>query len=218
MKQQYVVIGLGMFGSHVARTLYESGADVVALDRDREAVQRAKNHASRAMVADVTNKEFLKSLGLAPDDIVIIAMGESLESSILATLFLKELGVRNIIAKANEEDHGKILSTLGASEVVFPEKDVAIRLARRISTKNIIDYIPFVEGYSIQEVAPSKKIVGQKIRDLDFRRKFGLQIIAIKDVIENKVELIIDPEKVIKDSEMMVVLGKNSDLERIKSL
>ncbi|NOY52426.1 MAG: TrkA family potassium uptake protein [Deltaproteobacteria bacterium] len=218
MKQQYVVIGLGMFGSHVARTLYEAGADVVALDRDRDAVQRAKDHASRAMVADVTNKEFLKSLGLDPDDIVIIAMGESLESSILATLFLKELGVRQIIAKANEEDHGKILSTLGASEVVFPEKDVAIRLARRISTKNIIDYIPFVEGYSIQEVAPSKKIVGQKIRDLDFRRKFGLQIIAIKDVIENKVELIIDPEKVLKDSEMMVVLGRNSDLERIKSL
>ncbi len=218
MKQQYVVIGLGMFGMHVARTLYEAGADVVALDRDREAVQRAKDHASKAMVADVTNKEFLKSLGLTPDDIVIIAMGESLESSILATLFLKELGVRTIIAKANEEDHGKILSTLGASEVVFPEKDVAIRLARRISTKNIIDYIPFVEGYSIQEVAPSKKIVGQKIRDLDFRRKFGLQIIAIKDVIENKVELIIDPEKVLKDSEMMVVLGRNSDLERIKSL
>ncbi len=218
MKQQFVVVGLGMFGSHVARTLYETGADVVALDRDREAVQRAKDHASKAMVADVTNKEFLKSLGLAPDDIVIIAMGESLEASILATLFFKELGVRTIIAKANEEDHGKILSTLGASEVVFPEKDVAIRLARRISTKNIIDYIPFVEGYSIQEVAPSKKIVGQKIRDLDFRRKFGLQIIAIKDVIENKVELIINPEKVIKDSEMMIVLGKNSDLERIKSL
>ncbi len=218
MKQQFVVVGLGMFGSHVAKTLYEAGADVVALDRDREAVQRAKDHASKAMVADVTNKEFLKSLGLAPDDIVIIAMGESLEASILATLFIKELGVRKIIAKANEEDHGKILSTLGASEVVFPEKDVAIRLARRISTKNIIDYIPFVEGYSIQEVAPSKKIVGQKIRDLDFRRKFGLQIIAIKDVIENKVELIIDPEKVIKDSEMMIVLGQNSDLERIKSL
>jgi trk system potassium uptake protein TrkA len=218
MKQQFVVVGLGMFGIHVARTLYEAGGEVIALDRDREAVQRARDNASKAMVADVTNKEFLKSLGLTPHDVVIIAMGESLEASILATLYFKEIGIRKIIAKANQEDHGKILSTLGASEVVFPEKDVAIRLARRISTKNIIDYIPFVEGYSIQEVAPTKKIVGQKIRDLDLRRRFGLQIIAIKDMIENKVELIIDPEKVIKDSEMMVVLGKNSDLERVKSL
>jgi trk system potassium uptake protein TrkA len=183
MKQQFVVVGLGMFGIHVARTLYEAGGEVIALDRDREAVQRARDNASKAMVADVTNKEFLKSLGLTPHDVVIIAMGESLEASILATLYFKEIGIRKIIAKANQEDHGKILSTLGASEVVFPEKDVAIRLARRISTKNIIDYIPFVE-----------------------------------DMIENKVELIIDPEKVIKDSEMMVVLGKNSDLERVKSL
>jgi len=218
MKQQFVVIGLGMFGSHVARTLYAAGREVIALDRDKELVQRAKEYSSRAMTADVTKKEVLQSLALEPDDVVIIAMGESLESSILATLFLKEMGIRKIIAKANEEDHGKILSTLGASEVVFPEKDVAIRLAQRISTKNIIDYIPFVEGYSIQEVAPSKKIIGQKIRDLDLRQKFNVQIIAIKDLIQNRVELVIDPNKVIKDSELMVVLGKNSDLEKIQSL
>jgi len=209
---------LGMFGSHVARTLYETGMDVIVLDRDKELVQRAREYSSKAMVADITNREVFPALGLEPDDVAIIAMGESLESSILATLYLKELGVKRIIAKANEEDHGKILSTLGATEVVFPEKEMAIRLAQQISTKNIIDYIPFVEGYSIQEMAPSKKIIGLTIRELDLRRKFGLQIIAIKDVIGNKVELVIDPDKVIKDSELMIVLGKNSDLERIRSL
>lgn len=218
MKHQFLVIGLGMFGSHVAKTLYEAGLDVIALDRDKEAVQRAKEYSSRAVIADVTKREVLRSLALEPEDVVIVAMGESLEASILATVFLKEMGIKKIIAKANEEDHGKILSTLGASEVIFPEKDVAIRLAQRISTKNIIDYIPFVEGYSIQEVAPSKKIIGQKIRDLDLRRKYNVQIIAIKDLIQDRVELVIDPEKVIKDSELMVVLGKNTDLEKIQSL
>jgi len=192
--------------------------EVIVLDRDKELVQRAKEFASRAMVADVTNKEVLQSLGLDDKDVAVIAMGESLEASILATLYLKEMGIKNIIAKANEEDHGKILSQLGAAEVIFPEKDVAIRLAQRISAKNIIDYIPFVEGYSIQEVAPSNKIVGHKIRDLELRKKFGVQIIAIKDMIEDKVELVIDPDKVIKDSDLMILIGKNSDLERVQSL
>lgn len=218
MKQQFVVIGLGMFGSNVAKTLYDAGMEVIVLDRDKELVQRAKEYASRAMVADVTNKEVLQSLGLDEKDVAVIAMGESLEASILTTLYLKEMGIKHIIAKANEEDHGKILSQLGAAEVIFPEKDVAIRLAQRISAKNIIDYIPFVEGYSIQEVAPSKKIVGHKIRDLELRKKFGVQIIAIKDMIEDKVELVINPDKVIKDSDLMILLGKNSDLERIQSL
>ncbi|OIP62365.1 MAG: potassium transporter TrkA [Nitrospirae bacterium CG_4_9_14_3_um_filter_53_35] len=218
MKQQFVIIGLGMFGSNVAKTLYDAGMEVIVLDRDKELVQRAKEFASRAMVADVTNKEVLQSLGLDDKDVAVIAMGESLEASILATLYLKEMGIKNIIAKANEEDHGKILSQLGAAEVIFPEKDVAIRLAQRISAKNIIDYIPFVEGYSIQEVAPSNKIVGHKIRDLELRKKFGVQIIAIKDMIEDKVELVIDPDKVIKDSDLMILIGKNSDLERVQSL
>jgi len=218
MKQQFVIIGLGMFGSNVAKTLYDAGMEVIVLDRDKELVQRAKEFASRAMVADVTNKEVLQSLGLDDKDVAVIAMGESLEASILATLYLKEMGIKNIIAKANEEDHGKILSQLGAAEVIFPEKDVAIRLAQRISAKNIIDYIPFVEGYSIQGVAPSNKIVGHKIRDLELRKKFGVQIIAIKDMIEDKVELVIDPDKVIKDSDLMILIGKNSDLERVQSL
>ena len=218
MKRQFVVVGLGMFGSHVARTLYEAGVEVLVLDRDKETVQRAREYSTKALVADATNKELVHSLGLGPDDVVIIAMGESLEASILATLYFKEAGVRTIVAKANQEDHGRILSTLGASEVIFPEKDVAVRLAQRISSRNIIDYIPFVEGYSIQEVAPSKKIAGRKIRELDLRNRFGVQIIAIKDMIRNSVELVIDPDKVIKDSEMMIVLGKNQDLERIRSL
>ncbi len=218
MKQHYVVVGLGMFGTHVARTLYEAGCDVVVLDRDRDAVQRARDFASQAIVADVTKRENLESLALESKDVVIIAMGESLESSILATLYFKEMGIENIIAKANVEDHGKILEKVGASEVIYPEKDVALRLARRISSQNIIDFIPLVEGYSIEEVAVSKAIVGRRIRDLDLRRKYGVQIIAVKDVIENKVELIIDPDRIIKDSELMILLGKNSDLERIRSL
>lgn len=218
MKNHFVVVGLGIFGTHVARTLYEAGREVVVLDRDREAVQRARDFASQAIVADATNRETLESLALESRDVVIIAMGESLESSILATLYFKEMGIETIVAKANAEDHGRILSKVGASEIIFPEKDVAVRLARRISNQNIIDFIPLLEGYSIEEVAVSKRILGRRIRDLDLRRKYGVQIIAVKDVIADKVELIIDPDRVIKDSELMILLGKNSDLERIRSL
>ncbi|MDX1764673.1 MAG: TrkA family potassium uptake protein [bacterium] len=218
MKEHYVVVGLGMFGAHVARTLYEAGCDVVVLDRDRDAVQRSRDFASQAIVADVTKRENLESLALEENDVVILAMGESLEASILATLYFREMGIEKIIAKANVEDHGKILEKVGVSEVIYPEKDVALRLARRISSQNIIDFIPLLEGYSIEEVAVSKAIVGRKIRDLDLRRKYGVQIIAVKDVLENKVELIIDPDRIIKDSELMIILGKNSDLERIRSL
>jgi trk system potassium uptake protein TrkA len=218
MREHFVVAGLGMFGSNVAKTLFESGCEVVALDRDRDAVQRVRDFASQAIVADITNRETVESLGLESNDVVIIAMGESLEASILATLYFKEMGIERIIAKANVEDHGKILVNLGASEVVFPEKDMAVRLARRISSRNIIDYIPFVEGFSIEEVAPSKRILGHKIRDLDLRKKYGVQIIAIKDMIEDKVELIVDPDRVIKDSDLMIVLGQDSNLKRIRSL
>ncbi len=217
-KRRFLVIGLGLFGSEVARTLSDAGVEVIVLDRDKETVQRAKEHTSQAMVADATNRDVLNGLDLKPDDVVIVAMGETLEASILATLFLKEIGLKNIIVKANDEYHAKILSTLGATEVVFPEREAALRLARRISSRNIIDFIPIVEGYSIEEIAPSRKVIGRKIRELDLRKKYGVQVIAIKDVIEDRVELVIDPDRVVKDSDVMIVLGMNSDLKRLRSL
>jgi trk system potassium uptake protein TrkA len=211
---RFCVIGLGNFGYHVASTLYEEGHEVVAIDSDREKVQQVQEHASYAIQGDAANKEFLRGQGIHEMDAVVLSTGERSHLSTLITLYLKELGVPRILVKAVNEDHGRILEKIGATDIIFPEKDMAIRTARGLSSPNILEYIPLAEEYSISEVAPPVHFTGKTLVELDLRRKFNVTIVGIKDVLTGEFLAVPPPTHVIKDSDLLVFIGKAEDVER----
>lgn len=169
--KRYCVIGLGNFGFHVARTLYADGHEVIAIDTDREKVQRVRDYASYAILGDAASIEFLKGQGIQDVDAAIVSTGDRSHLATLITLYLKELKVPRILVKAIDEDHGRILEKVGATEIIFPEKDMAVRTARSLSSPNVLEYIPLAEDYSITEVGPPAHFLGKTLIDLDLRRK-----------------------------------------------
>jgi trk system potassium uptake protein TrkA len=211
---RYCVIGLGNFGFHVARTLYEGGHEVVAVDQDREKVQRVQDYASYAIQGDAANKEFLSGQGIGEMDAVVVSTGERSHLSTLITLYLKELKVPRILVKALDEDHGRILEKIGATDIIFPEKDMAIRTAHSLSSPNVLEYIPLAEDYSITEVGPPAHFLGKTLIDLDLRRKYNVTIIGIKDVLTDVFVAVPPPTYIIKDSDLLIFIGKSEDVER----
>ena len=211
---RYCVIGLGNFGFHVARTLYEGGHEVVAVDQDREKVQRVQEYASYAIQGDAANKEFLSGQGIGEMDAVVVSTGERSHLSTLITLYLKELKVPRILVKALDEDHGRILEKIGATDIIFPEKDMAIRTARSLSSPNVLEYIPLAEDYSITEVGPPAHFLGKTLIELDLRRKYNVNIIGIKDVIADVFVAVPPPTYIIKDSDLLIFIGKSEDVDR----
>ncbi len=212
--KRFCVIGLGNFGFHVASTLYNQGHEVVAIDTDREKVQHIQDHASYAILGDAANKEFLKGQGIPEMDAVIVSTGERSHLSTLITLYLRELKAPRILVKAVNEDHGRILEKIGATDIIFPEKDMALKLARSLASPNILEYIPLAEDYSISESAPPAHFVGKNLIDLDLRRRFNVTIIGIKDVLTDVFTISPAPSHVIKDSDLLVLIGKSTDVER----
>lgn len=214
MKKKFCVIGLGNFGFHVVSTLYEQGHEVTAIDTDKEKVQSVKDICSYAILGDAGNKEFLSAQGVNEMDAVVVSTGELSHLSTLITLYLKELKVRRILVKAISEDHGRILERVGASDVIYPEKDMARRIAHSLSTPNILEFIPLAEEYSISESAPPKHFIGKTLIDLDLRRKFNITVIAIKDVLSDQFIPAPPPSHMIKDSDILIVIGKTEDVEK----
>jgi trk system potassium uptake protein TrkA len=211
--KKFCVIGLGNFGFHVASFLYQEGHEVMAIDLDREKVQRIKDHSTIALQGDAGNKEFLASQGISEMDAVIVSTGERSHLSTLITLFLKELNVKNILVKALNEDHGRILKKVGAMEVIHPEKDMAIKTARGLTYPNILDFLPLAEDYSITEAAPPASFIGKSLVALNLRQKYQVIVIAIRDVIADRFIPAPSPDYVIKDSDVFVFMGKTSDIE-----
>lgn len=211
---RFCVIGVGNFGYHLARTLYELGHEVVVVDNDRTRLQRAQEFASYGLMADAADKEFLEKQGFAEMNAVVVATGERTHLATLITLYLKEIGCRRIVVKAINDDHGKILRKVGAGEVIFPEKDMAVKTARSLASPNIIDFLPMAEDYSISELAAPKSYIGKSLIELDLRKRFGVLVIGVKDVITDQFSLLPEAGYVIKDSDLLVVLGKIDDLAR----
>ncbi len=212
--KRYCVIGLGNFGFHVARTLYADGHEVIAIDTDREKVQRVRDYASYAILGDAASIEFLKGQGIQDVDAAIVSTGDRSHLATLITLYLKELKVRHILVKALNEDHGRILQKIGATEIIFPEKDMAIKTARSLSSPNILEFIPLAENLSITEVAPPSHFIGKTLVDLDLRRKYGVTVIGIKDVLTDAFVTLPPADHVIKDSDLLVLIGKSEDVEK----
>ena len=214
--KQFAVIGLGNFGFYLATHLYGKGHEVLAVDRDQNHVQAIKDHVSQAVVADATDREALEALGIRDMDGAVVCIGTEMNNSILAVLNLKDMGVKRILAKAMNEAHGRILEKVGASEVLFPEKDMAISLAERLHNPNMLDYLPFTEDYSIMELAPPRDFVGKALRELDLINRYGVQVVAIKEVIPDRMNMIPTGQFVVKDSDILILLGPNKVLDKLR--
>ena len=211
-----VVIGLGIFGYHIARTLFENGFEVVAIDKNRENIQKIRDYSTKAILADGTDQEIMNDIGINEDDIAIISFGEDLAAATLITLHLKQMKVKNIIVKAPNEDHKMILEKVGATEVIIPEKDVGMKLAKGLVSPNVMDYIPLSEDYMIFELAPPNSFLGKSLAELQLRNRFHIDVIAIRDVLADSIQMVPNAGFIVKDSEVLVVIGKEADIKKIK--
>ncbi len=218
MSKKYATIGLGNFGFNVTKTLFEEGHDVVAVDLDEDATQRVQPYCTQAVIADATQKETIRGLGLEEMDAVVVSMGGNESAATLITLYLKEFGVKRIVVKASNEDHGKILSKVGATDVIFPEKDMAIKVARSLSTPDVLDYIPMSGDYLIAEIAPLDAFVGKSLAELQLRSRYGITVIGIKELVPENFILVPPASFVIKHSDILIVIGKRIDIQKIKTL
>ena len=216
--KKFAVIGLGNFGFHAARALYEDGNEVVAIDSDKKRVQAIDAYSTEAIVLDATDKDTIKSLPLENMDGVIVSTGPRITTSILICLHLQEIGVRKILAKASDEDHGKILKRVGATEIIHPERDMALRVARGLSTPNMLDFIPLAEDFDLVQVGPPEEFIGKSLRELNLRAKYNVHIIAIKEIDPENLVLVPAASFVIKDSDVLTMLGKSEDIKKIKAL
>ncbi|MBZ4645041.1 MAG: trk/ktr system potassium uptake protein [Petroclostridium sp.] len=209
----FVVIGIGRFGRSVAKTLYELGNEVLAIDENEEIIQDISEYVTHAVAGDVTDENVLKSLGIRNFDVAVVAIGGNMESSILVTVLLKEMGVKYILAKAQSELHAKVLSRVGADRVIFPERDMGVRVAHNLVSTNILDYIELSPDYSIMEITAPEHWEGKTLKELNVRVRYGINIMAIK----NGTEINISPkaDDVIRQDDVLVVIGSNDDLNKL---
>ncbi|KKI93803.1 potassium transporter Trk [Bacillus sp. SA1-12] len=214
MKKEYAVIGLGRFGGSICRALSEEGLEVMAIDIDEDRVNEFANVASHAVVGDTTDETVLKSLGIRNFDHVIVAIGDNIQASILTTLILKELGVQDITVKATNDYHEKVLSKIGANRIVHPERDMGRRIAHKIVSNNVLDYLELSEEHSIVEIVANERIHGNSIMDLDIRAKYGINIVAVK---RNK-DIIVSPQanEIIRKNDILIVIGADADINRFE--
>lgn len=214
--KSFAVIGLGLFGSSVARQLCTLGAEVLAIDTNYELVQQLSGDVTTAAVADARDLEVLRALGVQDCDSAVVAIGDDLAVSVLATMNLKELGIRQIICKAHDETHRKVLEKLGADKVVIPEKEVADKLARSLTSHNVLDFIELSSDYGIVELNTPKEWIGKSLKDLDVRARLGVNIIAIER--NEKVTVSPRAEFELAKNDILVVLGDYDSLTMMQEI
>ncbi|MDI6725565.1 MAG: TrkA family potassium uptake protein [Smithellaceae bacterium] len=214
--KRVIVIGLGIFGFNIARRLFESGFEVIAVDKNKDTLQKIRDFSTRAVLADGVDKEVMELIGIQEDDTVIVSFGDNLAASTLITLHLKQMKVKNIIVKALNEEHKLILEKVGASEVIIPEKEMALKVAKGLVSPNILDYLPLADGYIVCEVAPPNSFLGKTMAELQLRRRFHVEVIGIRDVLTEHMHMLPAADFVIKDGEALVVVAKETDIQKIK--
>ena len=214
--KSYVVIGLGRFGSGLARNLCQLGAEVLAIDIRGDLVQQIANDVTHAVVGDGQDKEVLRALGVRNFDCAIVAIGDNLAASVLTVMNLKELEVPYLVCKAHDETYSRVLEKLGVDRVVIPELDQAQRLARILHSHNVLDYIELSTDYGILEVPAPKSWIGKSLRELNVRAKLGVNIIAVENGGKTNVSPAAD--YVICQGDTVVVLGDNIALEKVQKL
>lgn len=212
--KQFAVIGLGRFGTSVAETLTRMGYDVLAADVNADKVNAVMDVVTHAVQVDALDEHSLKSLGIRNFDVVIVAIGEDVQANILVTVMLKEMGVKTVVAKARTELHGRVLAKVGADKVVFPERDMGIRVARALVAANIVDQIELSPDYSIMELIAPEEFVGKSIGESAIRMKYGVTVLAIR----RGQDILISPgaRHAIEEGDILVVVGRNDRLSRLE--
>lgn len=214
--KQFVVFGLGRFGSSLATTLAEAGYEVMAVDQSEEKVQDISAVVTQAIQADVTDIDTLKELGIRNFDIAVVAIGKDIQSSIMATLLLKELGVPYVVAKASTEEHKRVLAKLGADRIILPEHDMGKRLANNLIAGNIIDYIQLSRDYSIMEISVLDSWCNHSISELGIRAKYEINIIAVESS-DGEISVTLGPDYILKKGDLLVVVGKNKSIQELEA-
>jgi trk system potassium uptake protein TrkA len=217
-KKRFAVIGAGSFGYYVAKALHENQNEVIAIDRIKERVQTIEPYCTSAIVQDVTDIEALKGLGLEEMDAVIVSTGSNIKPSILICFHLSRLGIERIIIKAEDDDHAEILKELGATEIIRPGMDMAQRLALRLTSPNILEFLPLEEEYTIVQVNPPKPFIGKTLMELELRKRYQVNVIAVKELVPERFRMVPGADFTVKDSDVLIILGKEKDLSRIQEL
>ncbi len=212
---RFIVVGLGNFGFTIAKSLAENGHDVVAIDLDGDVVDRLAAFVSQAAVGDATDLETLRRIGGAEADVGVVSTGDDITSSILATMALRDLKVKDIYVKVISNEHARVMNRIGVTDIVFPERDSAIGLAMRISGPALLNYVKLGTQFSILEMGVPDQWNGKTIRELQLRKEFEVTIVAVHDILMDKFKVPPDPDQLLKDSDTLMVAGSNSALQKI---
>ncbi|WP_366922547.1 TrkA family potassium uptake protein [Metallumcola ferriviriculae] len=213
MRKQFAVLGLGRFGSSVAETLTELGHEVLAIDIDETKVQHLADVVTHAVQADGMDEETLRSLGVRNFDVAVVAIGKDIQANILVTVILKELGVKYIVSKAQNELHGKVLERVGADKVVYPERDMGHRVANNLVSANVLDYIELAQDYSIMEIVAPGIAHGKSLGELNLRARHGVSVLAVKT--GEKINVAPGADAIIKENDVLVVVGENRAIQNL---
>lgn len=213
--KQFAVIGLGRFGSSVAKTLHQLGYEVLAIDSNEETVQKFADEVTHVAIADTTDANSLKALGIRNFDVVVVAIGEDVQANVLTTLVVKELGVHYIIAKARNELHGKMLEKIGADKIVYPERDMGQRVAHNLVSTNVLDYVELSPNLGLVEVRVPHKFIGQSLAGVNLRATYDVNVVAIK----RGQQLIVSPrpDETMNDNDILIVVGDTSGIQRLEN-
>ncbi len=222
MKKQFAVIGLGRFGFSVAKTLTKYGSEVIAIDRDEERVRKVAEFVSYAVQLDAMDEKALRSVGVQNVDTAIVSIGERIEASILVVMILKEMGIKNIIAKAATTLHGKVLDNLGVLRIIYPERDMAVRVAQSLVRPSIVEQLELSEEYSIVELPTPAHLIGKTLKDSQLRSKYRVNLIAIKRKVTTEKGIVKKswnvnpvPTDVMEEGDILVLIGLNEDIDKL---
>lgn len=216
MMKQFAVIGLGRFGVSVAESLYKQGYDVMAVDSDEERVQKFSDEVTHVVQADCTDENALKALGIRNFDVVVVAIGEDIQANVMTTLLLKEMGVPYVVAKAKNALHGRMLEKIGADRVVYPERDMGVRIAHNIISRNVMDYIELSPELGVVEVNAPQELIGKSLQQANLRSRFGVNVVAIKR--DEEIDVSPKAEDVITAGDILVVIGKTEGVLKLEEM
>lgn len=214
MKKQFVILGCGRFGSSVATELMKLGAEVMVVDQSEEIIQNISDAVTYAVQADATDENSLRALGIRNFDVAIVTIGSDIQASILVTLMIKELGVRHVIAKAQNSLHAKVLGRVGADRVVFPEMEMGVRIAKNLVTNNVLDFMELADDYTIMEIRVFDEWVGKTLMELDMRKKYAVNVIAVRRGEE--IDITIGADDTFEAEDTLIVIGHIEDLKKLE--
>jgi len=212
--KRFVVVGLGNFGSSVAEALHAEGHDVIAIDPRTEAVDRIAAHVTRAAVGDARDATMLERIGAKNADAGIVSTGDDITASILSTMALRDLGVSDVYVKVVSRDHARVMERVGVTETIFPERESALALGRRMAGRSLLNFVRLGTGFSLQEMAVPDSWNRKSLRDLRLRQGFSVTVVALHDVLTDQM-VMPEPDTVLKESDTLLVAGRDEDLQRI---